>query len=138
MPDHSYSDDNQPTGESQPLILDLLSAFLNLSEDTENAGRIMLLGPTGAFVGDASLSTRDMQIAVKALAAAKALTEATKGMDLPGETTVDPVLEAELENYCIGLDADDLMEMAAELGPAAAVDAFDLIVDADADSDGDL
>lgn len=128
--------DDRPTEESQPVILDLLNAFLGLSDDTENAGRLMLLGPTGAFVGDASLSTRDMQIAIKALAAAKALTDATRGMELPGDAPLDALLEAELEEYCIGLEADVLMDLAAE-DPAAAVAAFDEVT-SDIDTDGQL
>ncbi|WP_329376088.1 hypothetical protein [Streptomyces sp. NBC_01483] len=128
--------DDRPTDESQPLILDLLAAFLGLSDDTDNAGRLMLLGPTGAFVGDASLSARDMQIAIKALAAAKALTEATRGMELPGDAPLDAKLEAELEEYCIGLDTDYLVQLAAE-DPAAAVAEFDEIT-SDIDTDGQL
>lgn len=128
--------DDRPTEESQPVILDLLAAFLGLSDDTENAGRLMLLGPTGAFVGDASLSTRDMQIAIKALAAAKALTDATRGMELPGDAPLDPKLEADLEEYCIGLDTDYLVELAAQ-NPAAAVAEFDQIT-SDIDTDGQL
>lgn len=128
--------DDRPTNDSQPVILDLLNAFLSLSPDTDNAGRLMLLGPTGAFVGDASLSTRDMQIAIKALAAAKALIDATAGMELPGDAPLDPVLEAELEQYCIGLNTDELFDLAAE-DQAAAVAAFDEIT-SDIEGDGTL
>lgn len=117
---------DRPANEPKPLILDLLAAFLGLSDDTENAGRLMLLSPTGAFVGDASLSTRDMQIAIKALAAAKALTEATQDLTLPGDAPLDPRLEADLEEYCIGLDTDFLMDIASE-DPNSAVAAFDEI-----------
>jgi hypothetical protein len=126
--------DDRPTNEAQPLLTDLLAAFLNLSNDTENAGRLMILSSTGAFVGDASLSTRDMQIAIKALAAAQALIEATREIDVPGDTPLDPKLEADLEEHCIGLDASFLMEMAAE-DPNSAVAAFDEITQ---QSDGEL
>jgi hypothetical protein len=126
--ENQFPSDDRPANESQPLILDLLSAFLGLSGDTDNAGRIMLLGPTGAFVGDASLSARDMQIAVKALQAASALIEATHGLDLPGDAPLDPALENELEEHCIGLDAEFLMEMAAE-DPTKAVAAFDQLAE---------
>jgi len=130
--ENQFPGDDRPTNEPQPLLVDLLSAFLGLSGDTDNAGRIMLLGPTGAFVGDATLSARDMQIAIKALAAASALIEATQGLDLPGDTVLDPALEDELEEYCIGLDADDLMELAAQ-DPNSAVAAFDEITSQDED-----
>jgi hypothetical protein len=126
--------DDRPTSESQALLVDLLAAFLDLSGDTENAGRIMLLSPTGSFVGDASLSVQDMRIAIKALAAAKALTEATRDIELPGDAPLDPRLESDLEEYCIGLDTDFLMEMAAQ-DPNTAVAAFDEIT---ALEDGEL
>jgi hypothetical protein len=118
--------DDRPTTHPNTLILDLLNAFLGLSGDTDNACRLMLLGPTGTFVADASLSTRDMQIAVKALAAAKALTEATRGLNVPGDADLDPVLEQDFEEYCIGLDPEFLMDLAAE-DPNSAVAAFDEI-----------
>jgi len=123
--------DDRPT-EAQALILDLLNAFLGLSADTENAGRLMLLGPTGQFVGDASLSTRDMEIAIKALAAAKAFTDATADIQLPDGTTLDPGLENELEEHCIGLDVDYLMGLAAQ-DRNRAVAAFDEITAQDGD-----
>lgn len=124
--------DDRPANPPQPLILDLLNAFLGLSEDEENDCRLMLLGPTGAFVGDASLSIRDMEIAIKALTAAKALTEATSGLPLPDAAELDPQLEADLEEHCIGLDAEFLMDLAQQ-DPNSAVAAFDEIT---ADVDG--
>jgi len=116
----------QPADEPGIPLLDLLAAFLGLSDDTENAGRLMLLSPTGQFVGDASLSSRDIDIAIKALAAAKAFTDATADIDIPGETKVDAHLEADLEEHCLGLDADLLMAMAEE-DPAEAVAVFDKV-----------
>jgi hypothetical protein len=124
--------DDRPTDDPTAVILDLLNAFLGLSDDTENAGRLMLLGPTGQFIGDASLSTRDMQTAIKALAAAKALTEATRGMHLPGDAELDPKTEADFEEYCIGLDTEFLMDL-AEQDPNSAVAAFDEITSVDGD-----
>lgn len=128
--------DDRPTDYSKPIILDLLNAFLDLSGDTENACRLLFLGPTGAFVADASLSIGDMQTTIKALTAAKALTEATAGLNLPGHTPLDPALEAELEEYCIGVDADFLMDLAAE-DPNSAVAAFDEVT-SDIEGDGTL
>ncbi|MCX4911827.1 hypothetical protein [Streptomyces sp. NBC_00878] len=117
---------DRPSDDTNLPLVDLLSAFLELSDDTENAGRLMLLSSTGQFVGDASLSARDIQIAIKALAAAKAFTDATRDIDIPGQTRVDAYLEADLEEHCLGLDADLLMEMAAQ-DPNEAVAAFDEI-----------
>lgn len=124
--------ENPTPGEDRPSdtpnlpLIDLLNAFLGLSDDTENAGRLMLLSATGQFVGDASLSSRDIQIAIKALAAAKAFTDATRDIAIPGDAPVDAKLEADLEEHCLGLDADFLMEMAAQ-DPNKAVAAFDEI-----------
>lgn len=42
------------------------------------------------------------------------------------ETTVDPALVEELEQHCLGMDADFLMELAAQ-DPNSAVAAFDEI-----------
>jgi len=107
-------------------LFDMLTEIVGLSDDTENAGRIMVLGPDGKFIGDAVLSARDITIATKALAAARAFTEAAKGIEFPADATLDPVLEQDLEEHCIGLDTDFLMGMAAE-DPNGAVAAFDEI-----------
>ncbi|WP_330328205.1 hypothetical protein [Streptomyces pseudovenezuelae] len=107
-------------------LFDLLTEIVGLSDDTENAGRIMVLGPDGKFIGDASLSARDIQIAAKALAAARAFTEATKDIEVPAETVLDPVLEQDFEEHCIGLDPEFLMDLASE-DPNSAVAAFDEI-----------
>lgn len=125
--------DDRPTNDGpKGLLVDLIAGFLGLSDDTENAGRILVLGPTGTFIGDVKLSKRDVQIATQALMAAQALTEATRGMNLPGDTHVDPALENELEEHCIGLDTDMLMDLAAQ-DPNRAVAAFDEITAQDGD-----
>jgi hypothetical protein len=107
-------------------LFDLLTEIVSLSDDTENAGRIMILGPDGKFIGDAGLSTRDIQIATKALAAARAFTEATEGIEFPAEPALDPVLEQDFEEHCVGLDPEFLMDLAAQ-DPSSAVAAFDQI-----------
>lgn len=113
-------------------LFDMLTELVGLSDDTENAGRIMFLGPNGQFVGDAVLSARDIAIATKALAAARAFTEATKGIEFPADATLDPVLEQDFEQHCVGLDPEFLMDLASE-DPNSAVAAFDEIT---AQSDG--
>ncbi|MEW2267893.1 hypothetical protein [Streptomyces sp. NPDC047868] len=126
MTDNPMPGADRPSDDVNLPLVDLLSAFLELSDDTENAGRLMLLSSTGQFVGDASLSARDIQIAIKALAAAKAFTDATADITIPGETKVDAYLEADLEEHCLGLDADLLMAMAEE-DPSEAVAVFDKV-----------
>lgn len=107
-------------------LFDLLTELVGLSDDTENAGRIMVLGPNGQFIGDAVLSARDVEIATKAIAAARAFTDATKGIAFPADATLDPVLEQDFEEHCVGLDPEFLMDLAAE-DPNSAVAAFDEI-----------
>ncbi|AKZ60721.1 hypothetical protein SAM23877_p012 (plasmid) [Streptomyces ambofaciens ATCC 23877] len=121
--------------ENDLRLMALIEQILGLSQDTEVAGRIMLLGPTGQFIGDASLSTADLEAATEALAQWNA-TKAAHQETLPPAPTVavDPVLEAELEEYCIGLDAGFLMQVAQE-DPNCAVAAFDEAV---SDWDGEL
>ncbi|WP_030188113.1 hypothetical protein [Streptomyces violaceorubidus] len=114
--------------ENDLRLLAFMEQILNLSDDTNTAGRIILLGPTGEVAADASLSARDLEIATKALAAARAFTEATKGLDFPADAALDPVLEQDLEEHCIGLDTDFLMQLAAE-DPRRAVAAFDEITE---------
>ncbi|WP_432185475.1 hypothetical protein [Streptomyces tendae] len=123
----------QPT-ENDLRLIAFLEQILNLSQDKDIAGRIMLLGPTGEFIGDASLSPADLENATRFLAqgnAAKAAHEDTiPPSDVPPAPVptvpVDPALEAELEEYCIGLDTDFLMDLAAD-DPRRAVAAFDLV-----------
>ncbi|MGQ4437881.1 hypothetical protein ACN6LI_003246 [Streptomyces violaceoruber] len=115
--------------ENDLRLIAFMEQILNLSQDTDIAGRIMLLGPTGEFIGDASLSPADLEAATRFLAqgnAAKAAHEDTVPPAPVPTVPVDPALEAELEEYCIGLDTDFLMGLAAD-DPRRAVAAFDLV-----------
>ncbi|WP_329474271.1 hypothetical protein OIE75_40880 (plasmid) [Streptomyces sp. NBC_01723] len=114
--------------ENDLRLMAFMEQLLGLSDDTDTAGRIILLGPTGEFAGEASLSARDLEIATKALAAARAFTEATKDIELPADAVLDPVVEQDFEEYCIGLDTDYLMDLAAH-DPRKAVHAFDLVTE---------
>lgn len=124
--------DREQPNENDLRLMAFMEQILNLSQDTDIAGRIMLLGPTGEFIGDASLSPADLEAATRFLAqgnAAKAAHEDTipPAPAAPVPTVpVDPALEAELEEYCIGLDTDFLMDLAAD-DPRRAVAAFDLV-----------
>jgi hypothetical protein len=123
-------DRNQPN-ENDLRLLAFLEQILNLSQDTDIAGRIMLLGPTGEFIGDASLSPADLDNATRFLAQGNAAKEATGQAAAPAlvpTVPVDPALETELEEHCIGLDTDFLMQLAAE-DPRKAVAAFDEITE---------
>lgn len=60
MADRGFSDD-------ELRLYELLQQFLALSDDTEVAGRIIVLGPTGSIVGDATLAASDIEAATDAL-----------------------------------------------------------------------
>lgn len=60
MADRGFSDD-------ELRLYELLQQFLNLSDDTQVAGRIIVLGPTGSIVGDATLAASDIEAAADAL-----------------------------------------------------------------------
>jgi hypothetical protein len=130
--------DRQPTPEQQAL-LNLYAQLLKLSDDTTVAGRFILLGTDGAIVANGTLTASDIDAATTALTLfneAKAATEeATRPTpDSVPAVALDPALENQLEEYCIGLDAEFLMQL-AEQDPNAAVAAFDEIT---AQWDGEL
>jgi len=60
MADHAFSND-------ELRLYELLQQFLCLSDSKQVAGRIIVLGPTGTIVGDASLSAQDIEDATDAL-----------------------------------------------------------------------
>ncbi|MFI6653197.1 hypothetical protein ACIBI8_37110 [Streptomyces sp. NPDC050529] len=86
------------------------------------AVRITIRTAEGEYLGEVVLSTRAAEEAAKATscAAEYALTK-----DL---TPIDPVLEADFAEYCIGLPVDELVAQARR-DPNAAVAAFDAITE---------
>jgi len=60
MADRGFSND-------ELRLYELLQQFLNLSDDPEIAGRIIILGANGAILGDASLAPKDVEDATDAL-----------------------------------------------------------------------
>ncbi|MER6092423.1 hypothetical protein [Streptomyces bluensis] len=131
MAEHQYTPE-------ELALLGLNAQLLALSDDTTVAGRFILLGTDGRIVANGSLSDRDVAAATEALAcliaARKAMQESTGPAvyDRLPKVQIDPLLENELEEYCIGLDTQHLVEM-AKLDPKAAVAAFDEIT---SDTDG--
>lgn len=110
-------------------IIDFHQQLIALSDSTEVAGRYILLGPDGTPVANGTLSAADLETATDALTSVNAYRAATdESTDLPPVPTVDldPGLEAELEEYCIGLDAEFLMDLASQ-DTNSAVAAFDEI-----------
>ncbi len=109
-------------------LLKLYEQFLKLSNDTQIAGRFILLGPDGAVVATGSLAGRDIEAATAALTSLNDAKTATEESTRPDPFTptvaLDPALEAEFEEHCIGLDPEFLMDL-AEQDPNRAVAAFD-------------
>jgi hypothetical protein len=60
MAERSFSNDDMR-------LYELLQQFLCLSTDTERAGTLLLLGPTGSIIGDCTLSAGDIEAATDVL-----------------------------------------------------------------------
>ncbi|WP_399559333.1 hypothetical protein [Streptomyces chartreusis] len=60
MADRAFSND-------ELRLYELLQQFLALSDDTEVAGTLILIGPKGSIVGDCVLSAADIEAAADAL-----------------------------------------------------------------------
>ncbi|MGW1409507.1 hypothetical protein [Streptomyces sp. NPDC002403] len=111
-------------------ILALLAQLQRLSPaDAKTAARLTMRNADGDFIGEALLSDK----------AVTALTESTLSLNLhlqseptAPSTDIDPDLEAEFEEHCLGLDTEYLMAI-AEQDPHRAVAAFDEIT-----AEGDL
>lgn len=129
----------------------LYLALCDLGPDTGDfAGRLTIRRPDGAFAGEIRLTHADVE---RLTAAAVAIGEAANcteedsrpdGESYAEEFTrvqqaaereqaaretgcrIDPAVEAELEEHYIGLDAEFLMDLAAQ-DPNSAVAAFDEI-----------
>ncbi|MEU9998106.1 hypothetical protein [Streptomyces sp. NPDC050848] len=98
-------------------------------ENAINAIRISIRMADGSYVGDALLSAK----------AVAALNDATLSMIAYRDSQapvgdIDPLLQADFEEYCIGLDVDGLVAMAA-MDPAEAVAGFDEITGFGQDED---
>lgn len=60
MAERAFSDDDLR-------LYELLQQFLCLSDSTEVAGTLLLIGPKGSIVGDCTLSATDIEAATDAL-----------------------------------------------------------------------
>lgn len=65
MSDNHFSPENLA-------LTELLQQFLALSDDQDNAGRIIFRGPNGEYIGEAKLSPRDVEAATDALTSVNA------------------------------------------------------------------
>lgn len=83
-------------------LYELLQQFLGLSDDKDVAGTLILIGPNGSIVGDATLSAADIEAATDALLKgniARSDADQTTGVD------TEPLLD---------VDADDVDDLVAE------------------------
>jgi hypothetical protein len=100
MADRSFSND-------ELRLYELLQQFLALSSDKDVAGTLILIGPKGTIVGDATLSAADIEAAADALLKlniqradqtdppAGALVEAEPLLDVDAADIADLISEAE-------------------------------------------
>ncbi|WP_399559253.1 hypothetical protein OH809_44945 (plasmid) [Streptomyces sp. NBC_00873] len=113
-------------------ILALLAELQQLSPaDAKTAARLTVRNADGDFIGEALLSDKAVAALTDSTVSMNSYLENERATAVPG-TDIDPDLEAEFEEYCIGLDTDLLMSMAAQ-DPNQAVAAFDEIT-----ADGEL
>ncbi|MET7713691.1 hypothetical protein [Streptomyces sp. NPDC005407] len=85
-------------------LYELLQQFLGLSDDKDVAGTLILIGPTGSIIGDATLSAADIEAAADALLK---LNVARSDASCPAAAVLDgePLLD---------VDADDVADLVAE------------------------
>ena len=114
--------------------LALLAQLQQLSPtDAETAVRLTLRTAAGDYLGEALLSAKAVDALTDATCSLNAFLETGGGDITPlNEPVLHPELEADLEEYCIGLPVDELMAMAAQ-DPRQAVAAFDDITAEDGD-----
>jgi hypothetical protein len=94
MADRGFSDDDLR-------LYELLQQFLALSDDKDVAGTIILIGPKGSIVGDATLSAADIEAAADALLKLNIQrADVSEGLE-PAEPLLD-------------VDADDVADLVAE------------------------
>lgn len=125
-------------------LVDLLRQIQALSpEGATTAGRITLRDAHGAYVGEALVDSKALDAAAAALlsvnemAACDRAEHTRAGDDTPAvrpsdSLDLDPLLEADFEEHCIGLDPAHLMALAT-IDPARAVAAFDELTAQDGD-----
>lgn len=102
----------------------------------ETAARLSIRAANGEHLGDITLSQRAANALADAVSAYADYAEArpddfANGGQQPSTdpaTTIDPLLAADFEEYCIGFPVDDLVAQAA-VDPNGAVAAFDEIAE---------
>ncbi|WP_392838753.1 hypothetical protein [Streptomyces sp. LN500] len=119
---------------NEQLALRLLAELQRLNPgDQDQAVRLTIRSANGDYIGEARLPQRGAEALADAVsavadyaAAMPADYEAGTQAPTPDDTDIDPALETEFEEHCIGLDTDYLMSLAAR-NPREAVAEFDEI-----------
>lgn len=111
--------------------LQLLAELRRLANpDQPTAIRLIALTGDGDYIGDVKLPTPGLAHTTQAVSAVADYATRIPEDFTPnqGADGLDPLLIAQLEDHCIGLDPDYLMAMAV-IDPRQAVAAFDEITD---------
>lgn len=95
MADRAFSNDDMR-------LYELLQQFLCLSDSTEHAGTLLLIGPKGSIVGDCVLSAADIEAATDALLRLNI----SRGDQTPGLEPAEPLPV---------IDEEDSEELVAEV-----------------------
>lgn len=119
---------------NEQLALRLLAELQRLNPGGQDqAVRLTIRSANGDYIGEVRLPQRGAEALTDAVsavadyaAAMPADYEANAKPRTADNTVIDPLLEQDLEEHCIGLDTDYLMSVAAQ-DPHQAVAAFDEI-----------
>lgn len=106
-----FFDDDRELTNDELRLTELLRQLINLSNDGDYAGRMVLLAPDGEFVGDAKLSARDIETVTDALMAVNTyrldLEEATRpAAPLP----IEPLTATEDDFEAVGDEAEAFLK----------------------------
>lgn len=80
--------DSTQAPQNMPLY-ELLHHLLGLSDDPENAGRLIILNGDGSFIGEATLAEKDITAVNEVLVALEMARAASAESTLPAPLTVD-------------------------------------------------
>lgn len=106
-----FFDDDRELTNDELRLTEMLRQLLNLSTDNEPAGRIMLLGPDGEFVGDAKLSARDIETVTDALMAVNTYrTDCEEALRPAEPLPVEPLKATEAAIKALGDEAEAFLK----------------------------
>ena len=83
-----------PFSNEEMRLAELLHQFLALSDDQDVAGRLIFRGPKGEYIGETTLSTRDIEAATDALTSVNAYRADLEEAGLKPEAAPLPKVDA--------------------------------------------